>query len=70
MAIDGASTQLVNEFAQQVATPGSDLRTLIQQNIVDKLSALGGSNPQCLWARLPATKRSGSLRGFRLPIHP
>jgi hypothetical protein len=46
MAIDGASTQLVNQFAQQVATPGSDLRTLIQQNIVDKLSALGGSNPQ------------------------
>jgi hypothetical protein len=46
MAIDGASTQLVNQFAQQVATPGSDLRTLIQQNIVDKLSALDGSNPK------------------------
>jgi hypothetical protein len=46
MAIDGASTQLVNQFAQQVATPGSDLRMLIQQNIVDKLSALDGSNPQ------------------------
>jgi hypothetical protein len=28
-----------------VFTPGSDLRTLIQQNIVDKLSALDGSNP-------------------------
>jgi len=46
MAIDGASTQLVNQFAQQVATPGSDLRTIIQQNIVDKLSALDGSNPK------------------------
>ena len=46
MAIDGASTQLVNQFAQQVATPGSDLRMLIQHNIVDKLSALDGSNPK------------------------
>ena len=46
MAIDGASTQLVNQIAQQVATPGSDLRTLIQQNIVDKLGALNGSNPK------------------------
>ncbi len=46
MEIDGASTQLVNQFAQQVATPGSDLRTLIQQNFVDKLSALEGSNPK------------------------
>ena len=46
MAIDWASTQLINQFAQQVATPGSDLRTLIQQNIVDKLSALDGSNPK------------------------
>jgi hypothetical protein len=46
MAIDGASTQLVNQFAQQVVTLGSDLRTLIQQNIVDKLSALDGSNPK------------------------
>jgi hypothetical protein len=46
VAVDGASTQLVNQFAQQVATPGSDLRTLIQQNIVDKLSALDGSSPK------------------------
>jgi hypothetical protein len=46
MAIDAASTQLVNQFAQQVATPGSDLRTLIQQNVVDKLTALDGSNPK------------------------
>src|SRR5260370_656427 len=46
MAIDAASTQLVNQFAQQVTTPGSDLRTLIQQNIVNKLTALDGRNPQ------------------------
>ena len=40
MAIGAASTQLVDQFAQQLATPNSDLRTLIQQNIVDKLSSL------------------------------
>ena len=45
MAIDTASTQLVDQFAQQLATPNSDLRTLIQQNIVDKLSSLKGANP-------------------------
>ena len=45
MAIDTASTQLVDQFAQQLATPGSDLRTLIQQNIVDRLTSLKGSNP-------------------------
>src|ERR1700736_4233234 len=37
LAIDAASTQLVDQFAQQLATPTSDLRTLIQQNIVNKL---------------------------------
>jgi hypothetical protein len=46
LAIDGASTQLVDQFAQQLATPNSDLRTLIQQNIVDKLTALDGRNPK------------------------
>jgi hypothetical protein len=45
MAIDAASTQLVDQFAQQLATPNSDLRTLIQQNIVDKLTSLNGHNP-------------------------
>jgi hypothetical protein len=46
MAIDTASTNLVNQFAQQLATPNSDLRTLIQQNIVNKLSSLNGApNP-------------------------
>jgi hypothetical protein len=46
LAIDTASTQLVNQFAQQLTTPSSDLRTLIQQNIVDKLGALDGRNPK------------------------
>jgi hypothetical protein len=46
MAIDAASTQLVNEFAQQVATPGSDLRNLIDRNIIDKLAPLGGAHPK------------------------
>ena len=46
MAIDAASTQLVDQFAQQLATPGSDLRTLVQRNIADKLGALDGNNPK------------------------
>jgi len=45
LAIDTASTNLVDRFAQQLATPSSDLRTLIQQNIVDKLTSLLGQNP-------------------------
>jgi hypothetical protein len=45
MAIGAASTQLVNQFAQSLTTPGSDLRGLIQQNIVAKLSSLGGQSP-------------------------
>jgi len=46
MAIDVASTRLVDEFAQQVATPGSDARKLVQQNITDKLGALDGRSPK------------------------
>src|SRR5271166_256313 len=46
MAIDAASTRSVDEFAQQVATPGSDARKLVQQNITDKLGALDGRNPK------------------------
>jgi outer membrane autotransporter protein len=45
LTIDSASTNLVDRFAQQLATPSSDLRTLIQQNIVDKLTSLRGQNP-------------------------
>ncbi len=46
MAIDAASTQLVDQFAQQLATPGSDLRTLVDRNIADKLGAFDGNNPK------------------------
>jgi hypothetical protein len=46
MAIDVASTQSVDRVAQQLATPGSDVRTLVQQNIVDKLGALDGRSPK------------------------
>ena len=46
LAINTASTQLVDQFAAQVTTPGSDLRTLIQQNIVDKLTSLNGGDPK------------------------
>ena len=45
LAIDAASTNLVDRFAQELATPSSDLRTLIQQNVVDKLTSLLGRNP-------------------------
>src|ERR1700730_16793003 len=45
MAINAASTQLVGQFAEQLTTPSSDLRALIQQNIVGKLSSLNGQNP-------------------------
>jgi hypothetical protein len=45
MAIGAASTQLVNQFTEQLTTPGSSLGTLIQQNIVDRLTSLKGNNP-------------------------
>lgn len=40
MAINAASTQLVDQFANQLVTPGSGLRTLVQQDIVDRLTSL------------------------------
>jgi hypothetical protein len=46
MANDAASTELVDQFAQQLATSGSDVRALVQQNITDKLGALDGHNPK------------------------
>src|SRR5580704_4097349 len=46
LAINTASTQLVDQFAAQITTPGSDLRTLVQQNIVNQLTALDGRNPK------------------------
>jgi hypothetical protein len=46
VAIDGASTQLVDQFAQQLATDGSDVRTLVARNITDQLGALDGRHPK------------------------
>jgi hypothetical protein len=44
-AIDATSTRLVNEFAQQLTTPSSDLQMLIQREIVDQLTSLEGRHP-------------------------
>src|SRR6516162_6860815 len=44
-AIDATSTQLVDDFARQLATPNSDLRMLIDQHIVNGLSSLEGRHP-------------------------
>lgn len=43
--IDEASTELVDRVAQSLTTPGSNLRNLIQQNIINKLTSLGPSSP-------------------------
>jgi len=45
VAINVASTQLVNQFAQQLVTDGSNSQALIQKNIVSQLGALDGHNP-------------------------
>ena len=57
-AISGASTQLVNQFAQQLATPHSDLRMLIRRNIDQKLIALKGRDPS-----LPVPPLAGRVPG-------
>ena len=61
MAIGAASTQLVNQFAQSLTTPGSNLRTLIQQNIADKLTSLNGQNPELPVAPI-ADQEPGKIR--------
>src|SRR6516162_2843946 len=58
MAIDAASTQLVDDFAHQLVTPGSQLRTIVDQHITDKLTALGGHNPT-----IPVGPLAGALPG-------
>jgi hypothetical protein len=58
MAISAASTELVDQFAQQLATPNSDLRTLIQRNIVDRLTSLNGQDP-----KLPVAPIAGQEPG-------
>jgi hypothetical protein len=45
MAINTSSTQLVDDFAKQLVTPGSQLRTIVDQHITNKLTALAGHNP-------------------------
>jgi hypothetical protein len=61
LAINAASTQLVDQFAAQITTPGSDLRGLIQQNIVDKLTALNGHDPSLPVAPIAGTQ-PGKIR--------
>jgi hypothetical protein len=58
MAIDTASTRLVDDFAQQLVTPGSQLRTIVVQNITDQLTSLEGHNP-----KLPVGPLAGALPG-------
>ena len=58
MAIGAASTQLVDDFAKQLVTPGSQLRTIVDQNITDKLTALEGHNPT-----IPVGPLAGALPG-------
>ena len=57
MAIDAASTQLVDQFAQQLATPNSDLRTLVDRDIVNKLTALDGHDPKLPVAPIAAGQK-------------
>jgi hypothetical protein len=58
MAIDTASTGLVDDFAKQLVTPGSQLRTIVDQHITDKLTALEGHNPT-----IPVGPLAGALPG-------
>jgi hypothetical protein len=58
MAIGTASTQLVDDFAQQLVTPGSQLRTIVDQQITDKLTALEGHHPT-----IPVGPLAGALPG-------
>jgi outer membrane autotransporter protein len=43
--IDAASTQLVDLLGQQITTPGSNIRNLIQQTIINKLGSLDPNHP-------------------------
>jgi hypothetical protein len=59
MAIDAASTQLVDQFAQQLAISAPDLRTLVDRNITSMLGALDGRNP-----KLPVGPIAGDQKGI------
>jgi hypothetical protein len=56
MAIDTASVQVVDQFTQQLVTPGSGLRAIIDQNITDKLRSLNGHHPE-----IPVGPLAGTL---------
>jgi outer membrane autotransporter protein len=45
LAIDAASTQLVNGIAQRLTTGASDSGALIKADVIDKLNALDNRNP-------------------------
>jgi hypothetical protein len=68
MAIGVASTNLVDQFAEQLATPNSDLRALIQQNIVDKLSSLKGPPNSSLPVGPIAGGQPGKIRDLVLQV--
>src|SRR5215469_1536266 len=57
-AIDTASTELVNLFTKQLTTPGSQVQTLVQQQIVNRLSSLEGRAPP-----LPVPPLAGNQPG-------
>jgi len=60
-AIQGASTELVNAFAQQLGTPNSDVRTLVQRSVVNRLTSLEGRDPPLPVAPLFG-QESGNIR--------
>jgi hypothetical protein len=68
MAIDTASTNLVDQFAQQLATPNSDIRNLVQQNIVDRLSSLKGPPNSSLPVGPVAGGQPGKIRDLVLQV--
>jgi hypothetical protein len=68
MAIDTASTNLVDQFAQQLATPNSDVRNLVQQNIVDRLSSLKGPPNSSLPVGPVAGGQPGKIRDLVLQV--
>jgi hypothetical protein len=68
MAIDTASANLVDQFAQQLATPNSDIRNLVQQNIVDKLSSLKGPPNSSLPVGPVAGGQPGKIRDLVLQV--
>jgi len=61
--IDAASTELVDRLGQQITTSSSNLRTLIQQTILNKLNSLDINHPT-----LPVGPIAGGERGKILAL--